>query len=84
MSLHESVSHQDRTRPLAHLATDADGATPVIVKDVQAQLAALTLLCESLLGDPGLPVELHPLANELLRGIARTATLVDRLGERRD
>lgn len=80
MSPLESTSHHDRTVRPVRSATEAGGATPVPADDVQAQLAALTLLCETLLGDPDLPVALHPLGNELLQGIARTAALVDRLG----
>jgi hypothetical protein len=53
----------------------------VTTRDVQAQLATLTLLCETLPGDPSLPGALHPLGNQILQGIADTAALVDRLSE---
>jgi len=83
MSTLDSPSHQNRIGTHVRPAPVTAGAAPVSREDVQAQLAAVTLLCESLAGDPSLPAELHPLAGEILRGIAQTAALVDRLEERR-
>ena len=83
MSTLDSPSHQDRIGTHVRPAPVGEGAKPVSREVVQAQLAAVTLLCESLAGDPGLPAELHPLAQEILQGIATTAALVDRLEERR-
>ena len=83
MSSVNPPSHQDCTDAHLRPALVAADATPVTREDVQAHLAELTLLCESLAGDPSLPAELHPLAQEILQSIATTAALVDCLEERR-
>ena len=84
MSSNEPMGGRARpTRtPRAANSTSTDGSSaPVTREDVQAELAALMILCEALLSEPELPGALRPFGNQLLQGVAHVAALVDHLSE---